>query len=461
MGENSIIGLKIGEAQLRSESNVTARLASCSSCSAGVKGSNPVAINIANLRMRLTIIMKIAKDWNPSPPWRKVYDTGVAYTTTAKAKGGLQRGITGDYTTAKEQIKVWFQNTTGSSLDDAAAEDILNQLFRQAQQKEDQLIASAKACLDSRSENYHPPLSEDFNEIFRKLCASEDWDLGLGSTIRHLNVDFNIAIKPAICDMCESDTKKGAVRLKVGQACAYYDVEWTDNGGFQVYVSDYIEPPKGNVNHDYFANTAWTRLDSPITYAQWENAPLKDDIIQAALESRNTPGAIIPVQGGIQADLDGFMKVKLITDLSDDPQTYMSASVGFIIGGDSSFIDDNGNFKLPYIEGIILGVNLGRPDTIAGNVQGLYSFLSQILNPRPPQLIGLGDSIDNMYQNVAKTPDGTVGNTIPTLGGSANLSSRTDAGTVSNGSNFSASQGRSQISPPGSLTTPSDPRRRQ
>ena len=337
MGENSVIGLKIGEAQLRSESNVTATLASCSSCSAGAKGSNPVAINIANLRMRLTIIMKIAKNWNPSPPWRKVYDTGVAYTTTTvKAKGGLQRGITGDYTTAKEQIKVWFQNTTGSSLDDAAAEDILNQLFRQAQQKEDQLIASAKACLDSGSENYHPPLSEDFNEILRKLCAFEDWDLGLNETHRNVDIDFNIAIKPSICDMCESDTKKGAVRLKVGETCAYYDVEWTDNGGFQVYVSDYIEPPKGNVNHDYFANTAWSSFNSPITYAQWENAPLKDDILQTALESQNRPGAVTFIQGGIEANLDGYMKAYIVTDLSDDPQTYMSASVGFILGGDVS-----------------------------------------------------------------------------------------------------------------------------
>ena len=255
--------------------------------------------------------------------------------------------------------------------------------------------------------------------------------MGLNETHRNVDIDFNIAIKPSICDMCESDTKKGAVRLKVGETCAYYDVEWTDNGGFQVYVSDYIEPPKGNVNHDYFANTAWSSFNSPITYAQWENAPLKDDILQTALESQNRPGAVTFIQGGIEANLDGYMKAYIVTDLSDDPQTYMSASVGFILGGDGSFIDDNGNFKLPYVQGIRLGVNLGRIDTIPGNVQGLYNFLSLILNPRPPQLIGLGDSIDNMYQNVAKTPDDTVGNEIPNLGGSANLSSRINQGRIS------------------------------
>jgi hypothetical protein len=459
MGQNSVVGLKIGEAQLRSESNITSALSSCASCSAGTKGSGPASINIANLTMDLTLEMRVSKNWNPTLPYRKLYDRNVAYKTKAKPIGGLKKGIVGDYDSAKQQLKDWFQQTTSVALDDGAAQDILDQLFKQAQEKEDQIIASAKASLDSgntQTDGYLPPASQDFCEIFRQVSAFEDWDSNLGVTIRHINVEINVAITPTISDFCESDDKKGTIEVKVGQLCGYFNAEWQDdNGGFQLYVKDYVEPPKNNVNSDYFSTESWAQYDTAMTAGQWQSASVRSSILQAALDSQNNPGAVYPVDGGFEANVNGFLKSRIITDLSDEPQTRMSMSVGLAIGGG---IGSDYNER-PFLEGIWTEINLGSPSSIAGNVQGLVTLIGQMLNPRQPQLVGLGDSLDQLNQDVANTPDGTVGNPINTIGSGTTTPTRIEGGTISNGS--TSGSGTIKVNPPGTITEPVAPRPRR
>jgi hypothetical protein len=458
MGQNSVVGLKIGEAQLRSESNVTSALSSCASCSAGTKGSSPASINIANLKMELKLEVKVSKDWNPTLPWRKLYDRGVAYKTTAKSKGGLKKGIVGDYDTAKQQLKDWFQAQTSVALDDGAAQDILDQLFKQAQEKEDQIIASAKASLDSgntQTDGYLPPASQDFCETFRQVCSFEDWDANLGYTIRYLNVDINVAITPTISDFCESDDKKGTIEVKVGQLCGYFNAEWNDdNGGFQLYIKDYVEPPKNNVNSDYFSTETWAQYNTAMTNGQWQSASVRNNILQAALDSQNNPGVVYPVNGGFEANINGFIKSKIITDLSENPQTRMSMTVGLAIGGG---IGSDYNER-PFLEGIWTEINLGSPSSISGNVQGLVTLIGQMLNPRQPQLIGLGDSLDQLNQNTANTPDNTIGNKIDTIGSGTTTPTRIEGGTINNNSN--AGNGTIKVNPGGSQTEATTPRAR-
>jgi hypothetical protein len=458
MGQNSVVGLRIGEAQLRSESNITSALSSCASCSAGTKGSGPASINIANLTMDLTLEMRVSKNWNPTLPYRKLYDRNVAYKTKAKPIGGLKKGIVGDYDSAKQQLKDWFQQTTSVALDDGAAQDILDQLFKQAQEKEDQIIASAKASLDSgntQTDGYLPPASQDFCEIFRQVCAFEDWDSNLGVTIRHINVEINVAITPTISDFCESDDKKGTIEVRVGQLCGYFNAEWQDdNGGFQLYVKDYVEPPKNNVNSDYFSTETWAQYDTAITNAQWQSSSIRNSILQAALDSQNNPGAVYTVPGGFEGNINGFAKVKIITDLSDEPQTRMSMSVGLAIGGGVG----SDYMPRPFLEGVWAEINLGSPSSFIPNINALGELIGQMINPRPPQLVGLGDSLDQLNQDVANTPDGTVGNPINTIGSGTTTPTRIEGGTISNDSN--SGSGTIRVNPPGTITEPVTPRPR-
>ena len=458
MGQNSVVGLRIGEAQLRSESNITSALSSCASCSGGTKGSNPASINIANLTMDLTLEMRVSKNWNPTLPYRKLYDRGVAYKTKAKPIGGLKKGIVGDYDSAKQQLKDWFQQTTSVALDDGAAQDILDQLFKQAQEKEDQIIASAKASLDSgntQTDGYLPPASQDFCEIFRQVCAFEDWDSNLGVTIRHINVEINVAITPTISDFCESDDKKGTIEVKVGQLCGYFNAEWQDdNGGFQLYVKDYVEPPKNNINSDYFSTETWAQYDTAMTQEQWQSSAVYNDLLQRVSDSQNNPGVVYAVNQGFEANMNGYAKIRVITDLSENPQTRLSMTVGLVLGNEIG----SDYMPTPFLEGIWTEINLGSPGSTLGNVQALYTLIGQMINPRPPQLVGLGDSLDQLNQDVANTPDGTVGNPINTIGSGTSSPSRPNEGTVSNESNQGG--GTIKVNPPGTITEPVTPRPR-
>ena len=458
MGQNSVVGLRIGESEIKSESNITSALASCSSCSAGAIAGLPAAINIAYLKCQLKLEMKVSKDWNPTLPWRKLYDRGVAYKTTATVQGGLKKGILGDYDTAKDQLKEWFQNSTSVALDDEAAADILDQLFKQAQEKEDQIIASAKASLDSGTsdtDGYLPPASESFCQTFRQVCSFDDWTLGVGYVIKNINIDVNVSITPTICALCQSDDNKGSIQVKVGKLCGYFNAEWNDdNGGFQLYVKDYSLPPKDNESRNYFADETWAQYDAAMTQGQWQSSAAYNDILQKVSESQNNPGAVYAVNQGFEANINGFSKCRIVTDLSDNPQTRLSMTIGLDIGGGIG----SDYHQRPFIEGIWNEINLGSPGSTLGNVQGLYTLIGQMINPRPPQLVGLGDTLDGVSQQVPNTADGTVGNPIDKIGSGTTLPGRIEGGTISNGSNQGG--GTIKVVPPGNQTQPSNPKPR-
>jgi hypothetical protein len=458
MGQNSVVCLRIGESETKSESYITSALVSCSSCSAEARAGIPAAINIAHLSCSLKLEMRVSNDWNPTLPWRKLYDRGVAYKTTPRVLGGLKKGILGDYDTAKDQLKEWFQNSTSVALDDAAAADLLDQLFKQAQEKEDQIIASAKASLDSGTSDtngYLPPASESFCQTFRQVCSFEDWTLGSGFVVRDINVDVNVSITPTICALCKSEDNKGSIQVKVGKLCGYFNAEWNDdNGGFQLYVKDYSLPPKNNENRDYFANETWAQYDTAMTQAQWQGSAVYNDLLQRVSDSQNNPGVVYAVNQGFQANLNGYAKIKVITDLSDNPQTRLSMSVGLVLGNG---IGSN-YMPTPFLEGIWGEINLGSPGSTLGNVQSLYTLIGQMISPRQPQLIGLGDTLDNVGQSVANTPDGTVGNPIPTTGSGTSSPSRIQESVISNGGNQGG--GTFKVVPAGNVTTPTTPKPR-
>lgn len=458
MGQNSVVGLRIGEAELKSESNITNSLSSCASCVNGQIASNPASINIAHLKTQIKLEMRVSTDWNPTLPWRKLYDRGVAYKTTATAQGSLRKGILGDYDTAKEQLKEWFQNATSVELDDGAADDILNQLFKQAQEKEDQIIASAKASLDSGTsdtDGYLPPASDSFCETFRQVCSFDDWTLGTGYVIRNINVDVNVAITPTICSCCESADNKGSIKVKVGQLCGYFNAEWEDdNGGFQLYVKDYSLPPKDEVNKNYFANETWGQYDTAMTQGQWQSSAAYNDILNKVSQSQNNPGVVYAVNQGFEANINGFLKSRIVTDLSENPQTRLSMTIGLDIGGGIG----SDYHQRPFIEGIWNEINLGSPGSTLGNVQALATLIGQMINPRPPQLVGLGDTLDGVNQAVANTPDGTVGNPVQTIGSGTTSPSRINESVINNTSNSGG--GTIKIEPPKIQTPPTTPRPR-
>jgi hypothetical protein len=129
-------------------------------------------------------------------------------------------------------------------------------------------------------------------------------------------------------------------------------------------------------------------------------------------------------------------------------------TIGLDIGGG---IGSNYHQR-PFIEGIWNEINLGSPGSTLGNVQALYTLIGQMINPRPPQLIGLGDTLDGQLQEIPDTPDGTIGNPIPSLGSGTSLPSRIEGGTISNGSNQGG--GTIKVVPPGNQSTPPNPKPR-
>jgi hypothetical protein len=464
MAGNSVINLRIGQVDLRNELVIKTPLGGCSTCQAVASASNPLVLNIANCDVNVTIEMRVAKNWNSSSPWRKLWSTGCSYKTKGVVSGGLKKGIalntdglTPQWDSAKDQLKTWFQTTSGETLDDGAAEDIINQLFKQAQEKETEIIESVKKTMDSSTSDggpygYLPHANNSFNEKFREMSAFLDFDSSVN--IETVSVKVNICISPTIATFCKDDTGKGKIETKQSTFCGYANVEWPDDGAWQVYINDYAIAPKSNVNSNYFANTAWTQYDEVFPGSSFQSTAVYGQILQAAYDSYDNPGFLYTVNGGFEANINGFYKVKIITDLGEDPQPRMTASLGLDIGGGIG----SDYHQRPFIEGLTSVLNLGSPGSIPGNVQGLATFANQLVNPISQSYNDFGEAIDQVLQSVGITPDGTAGNTVPNLGGGSGTPSRIGDGQIPGSSTSSTTGGR--VNPPGTQTTPTNPRAR-
>lgn len=458
--KNSVIGLRLAEADLASSKQVETPLEGCSTCEAGTKGSGVAAINIAHITLPVKLEMKAGKDFVPGSPWRMLWRKGCAYRTIPRIKNAnIEKGILGTYDPAKQQLQDWFLANTGEALGSAEADDILTQLFEQAQEKEEAIKASVARALDSKRggpQGYLLHSSTSFNELFREVAAFEDWDLGLGYTVREIEVTVNIAIKPIISDFCKDSIERGSVVQKIGKKCAYFDCEWQDkDGGFMLYVKDYIEPDRSNVSQLFFEGT-WPADTSPwMTQGQWQGSSIYNNITQTVILSQANPGAVYFCEGGIAANLNGFAKAAIVTDLYDQANTRMSMNVGISLGGGF----DSNYSPVPFFESVGLVFNLGSPGSVLGNVQAAGNLISVLTNGVGEKFInGVGAAMDNVPSEVANSVDGTPGNDIPSLGLAPNLPPRINDGVINNSG---TGNGRSTgLVAPGGVPAATIPRKR-
>ena len=446
--KNSVIGLRLAEADLASSKQVKTPLEGCSTCEAGTKGSNVAAINIAHITVPVKLEMKTAKNFNPGSPWRMLWSIGCAYKTVPIIKGAnITKGILGTYDPAKQQLQDWFLNATGEALGSAEADDILTQLFTQAQEKEEAIKASVERTLNSKRggpQGYLLHSSTSFNELFREVAAFEDWDFGNAYTVREIEVTVNIAIKPKISDFCKDSIERGSVVQQVGKKCAYFDCEWEDkDGGFMLYVKDYVPPARGNESQLFFEGT-WPADTSPwMTQGQWQGSSVYNNILQTVTLSQANPGAVYFCEGGIAANLNGYSKVAIVTDLYDQSNTRMSLNLGISIGGGF----DSNYSPRPFFESLGLTFNLGTPGSVQGNVQAAGNMLSMIMNGVGERVImGVGAAIDNVPSEVSNSVDGTTGNDTKTVGSGTTLPNRINDGVI-----YNNGTGNGRIVEPGGL----------
>jgi hypothetical protein len=465
---NSVIGFRIGLADLRSEERIKTGLAGCASCQSIGNAGGPPTLNIATCDVNVTITMSISKGWNSQSPWRKVWNKGFSYKTTGAIVGGLKKGIapntgglTPEFPTAVQQLKDWFQANSegGESLDDGAAEDIIKQLYQQAVEKQEKIFATIKKTMDSSTtgsgaNGYLPHAHNGFNEAFRELADTTDWDAMGGTTVRTVPVKVNIAITPTISNFCKDDTGKGEIETKDSTFCGYFNTEWSDTGAWQIYINDYAEPPKDDVNSDYFTNTSWTRYDKVFeTAGSWNGTPLRSNIYNTALLSSNNPGVLYFVNGGFEANINGNLRAKIITDLSEDPQTRMTATISLAIGGGVG----SNYYSRPFIEQTNLIFNLGSPESMPANISALRDTFNLMVSGPSIQYQDMGGVIDNVISAVANTVSNTVGNLVDGLiGQGSSTPNRIGDGTVNNPS----SQGSTDLRANGAQSEAPNPRAR-